>query len=284
MLKDAGFDRPPKTQDEFLAICRKIKADGGKDQSAYSFSWNIFTSILPWFYESALKNDNSLSLPEIDWDSRASIEAFTFLNLLYKEKLVGGETLDKTDDELINDFLSGKTAMITGPSTFIKEIEKLKPGLLFNVTAIPPPANYRGRPVFNLSVFRIGIVENSEKKQEAALFSAFIKEKQNEITSSTGAIPGTLSDTLERGGANDALSLVFEKTRDLYEGSIVIDESKIFQEPRLFQEIFKEELQKMWAGEQTPAECAATIATKEDAATAAKSLRPKTSRTAPSRK
>jgi ABC-type glycerol-3-phosphate transport system substrate-binding protein len=257
LLQSIGFDRPPKTQDDFLAICRKMK--GAKNQFAYSFSENIFISILPWFYGAVPQNDNAEGLAAPDWTARASIGTFAFLKLLHEEQLIDGDSLDKSDEELLGDFLGGKTAMMTGPSTLIKKIEKSKPGLVFNVTTIPSPAGYRGRPLFNVSVLRIGIVETSEKKDEAALFTAFMKEKQNEIASLLGAIPGTLNETLERGDDHRNAGPVLGKTRDLYEGSIVIDESGIFQEPRLFESIFKEELKKMWAGNQTPAECAAAV-------------------------
>jgi ABC-type glycerol-3-phosphate transport system substrate-binding protein len=259
MLKSEGFDRPPKTRDDFLAVCRKMKASGKKNQFAYSFSKNIFTSILPWFYAAALQNDTESGVPDIDWTSRAAIETFAFFNLLYEEKLIDGASLDKDEGEVLDDFLNGKTTMMTGPSTLIKKIKKIKSGHIFNVTTIPSPAAYRGRPMFNLSVLYIGIVENPEKKAEAGLFAAFMKEKQREITGLLGAVPGNLSETLESSGGYDADPLL-EKTGDLYEGSIVIDESTIFPQPHIFAEAFKAELKKMWSGTQTPSECATAVA------------------------
>jgi ABC-type glycerol-3-phosphate transport system substrate-binding protein len=243
ILQELGFDRPPKNRDEFLAVCRKFKAGaaGGVGGYAFSFSQNVFHSVLPWFYQAGAAVSNDEDRLEIDPGSRPATETFAFLKTLLADGLADGASLERSEDALVEDFIAGKCAMMICPISQIKKIDAAMPGLNYSITTIPPPANFKGRSVFNLCVLDIAVATGSEHKEEAALFLGFIEGKRGEIAAATGMIAGNLSESGKRAP-------IFEKAVDLYEASSIIDESKNLANPQAQAERVKDALLKAAEG------------------------------------
>ncbi|MDR2864039.1 MAG: extracellular solute-binding protein [Spirochaetaceae bacterium] len=260
LLKRAGFDRPPKDREAFLSVCRKFKQDAGaayaKGKYPFSFSDNIFYSVLPWFYAAGLRENNGESF---NWTSRTAIETFSFLNTLNKEGLVDPASLENSQAIILDDFLAGKSAMMIRPVSDLKRIKKTKVPEDFNISTIPYPAEYKGKPVFNMSVLHIAVASDSIHKDQALLFVSFLEENRNKLAALTGIIPGSVSGTVSREQLSADKDPVLEKARILFEAADIIDDSKEFKEAENFERVFKDELKKMWRGAQSPSGCAAAI-------------------------
>jgi multiple sugar transport system substrate-binding protein len=260
-LQELGFDRPPKTRDDFLSVCKKLKegeASGNGQRYPFSFSENIFHSVFPWFYQTGTGFANPEEPLNIDWTSRGSIETFVFFRTLSEEKIVDSASLDRSEDEIVEDFIAGKCAMMIASVFNIKKIEEANPELDFNITTIPAPSNYKGKAVFNLSVLDIAVAKNSGHKEEAAIFLRYIDKKRGGIAASMGMISGNLRENLKRNP-------ILEKAVDLYEASSIIDESKSLDNPKIVAERLKAELKKMLNGTQTPQQSAAGVGSREGA-------------------
>ncbi|MDR3324891.1 MAG: extracellular solute-binding protein [Spirochaetaceae bacterium] len=247
ILQELGFDRPPKTRDDFLAVCRKIKGEGGAGSPVpFSFSRNVFHSVLPWFYQAGI---DGLGLDEplrIDWDSRAAKDAFAFLRVLIDEKLVADGSLDRSEDALVDDFIVGRCAMMICPVSKIKKIDEANPSLRYGITTIPAPAGYKGRAVFNMSVLDVAMAKGSEHREEAVLFLEFIEGKRGDIAAATGMFSGNVGEMRNRAP-------IFEKAADLYEASSLIDESKGLEAPLEQAERMRDALMMGSGGGEAPA-------------------------------
>jgi hypothetical protein len=257
-LEALGFDRPPKTRADFLEVCQKFK-EKSNAAYAYSFSENIFTSILPWFYQINIKTDIKTDMKDFDWASKASIETFTFLNTLVEQKFAASDSIYKKESEIFNDFANGSAIMMIAPSSLIKLTEKAAPELKYSVSSIPAPTSYSGRPIFNLNMYNVAINTNSTHKEDAALFSDFIISKRDELAKQAGIIPGNLSETLERSANRQDENIVIEKAMDLYEGGLLVNECETIADSAAFEYVMKQELEKMWKGLQTPSETAKKV-------------------------
>lgn len=267
MLENAGFDRPPKTRSEFIAAARKINEDAAKkdikDIKGFAFSGNVFEDILPWFWSAGVKDD---------WSSKAATDTLEFLKKLADEGIITEAMFDEkgaADKRAL--FIEGKCAFYIGSTLDIAALEEAYPpdepaAFEWSVTAIPPPDKYAGKPVFNVSSWEIGISpeisSESEKKEVAFLYVEFIKERRGVLAEAAGAnpdIPFTVNSgrTVRAAGAGN--EPVRSKARMLFEGADIIHDAAFFGDTDRAAQVFKNELTKLWSGEQSPKESAAAL-------------------------
>lgn len=220
MLKEAGFNRPPKTRSEFLAYAKAVTdPSGGRYGIAFAggSSQGVYRDLRSWIWASgALTTDaegQALALKPVG-------ETLEFLETLGKENVIHPRSFFMNEDEKRDAFIRGKAAFMIGP---IQEVETLRRNIgdAFGFTALPVPDGYAGKPVFGASSWNLGIYAGSGYPEEAGIFMDFLAEKAPVLTEKLHAIPGAASNPPSSTPADP----FYSKAWDLYTAGDLIQES-----------------------------------------------------------
>ena len=246
ILKEAGFSRPPKNRSEFLNYLRVI-AEEESPRSTFIIDKNnsrwIYDDIFPWIWAAGIHLIND-GIPMVD--SRQTIDSFSFLASLYRQSLILKEGEKKPEK-----FISGEAAFMTAPSNHINYLKKHMGEETFGISNIPVPDNYAGNTFYSSLGWSLGVNKASLNKREARLFAAFLAEKSSLLSATTGEIPGSGAPPIETGAINSKLwdiSISSEAAQD-FSGLPWTELEKIF----------REELNSLFNGENTPAGAAEAI-------------------------
>jgi multiple sugar transport system substrate-binding protein len=281
LLKAGGFDRPPKTREEFLACARAVTAGrNGPEPSGREISrgaepgapptrrkggvygaalalapgerLGIRREIFPWAWAAgaAIIRDGG-----VDVSGRPVIETLSFLGQLYAEGLVAPGSFGKTRAQKNAEFAAGNIAMMTGSVEDIPLLRKQMGDAAFGVTQIPGPAKYAGKPVMGPSFWYAGISASCEYPDEAWAFLAFLAEKSPFLAARVRAVPGS------NGGPQDYITgdEFYAKAWGIYEASDLIREFSGFPRGDDLETIIREELPPLFDGKRNAADTAAAI-------------------------
>jgi multiple sugar transport system substrate-binding protein len=258
LLKAAGFDRPPKTREEFLACAGAVAArgNGGVYGAALAldpgerpgirreiFSW-------AWAAGAVIIRDG-----RVDFSGRPVIETLNFLGQLYAEGLISPGTFSKTRAQKNTEFAEGKIAMMTGSVEDMPLLRQRMRDSAFGITQIPGPAKYAGKPVIGPSFWYAGISASCEHPDEARAFLAFLAEESPFLAARVRAVPGG------SGGPRDDIAgdEFYSKAWDIYEASDLIREFSGFPRGDDLETIIREELPPLFEGKRSAADTAAAI-------------------------
>ncbi|MDR2659120.1 MAG: extracellular solute-binding protein [Spirochaetaceae bacterium] len=248
ILEDAGFDRPPKTRDEFAAVCLKLKE---KNIYGLSVGGNFFTDIFPWIWPEAGKNalqDINREKDTFDFTGANVVESIDFFNKLNTRHILGRPPFIKNEDEKINNFLAGKTAMVTASSKLIKLLETEHKSLRFGITSIPYTESPVGRPVFNMNSIHAAVLSTSPYEKEAFEFIEFLAERRAELAVAAGAVSEDSSSSVfeySRTASSPDAASVYVKAQNLIESAEGIEDWKIFSASASLNSIAGEEISLM---------------------------------------
>ena len=264
ILKEAGFSRPPKNRSEFLRYAKAVAGLEGNRRALASggnSSRSMYDDIFPWIWAAGaqLYKDGKPAVT-----SKPVVESLSFLASLNKEGLIApgvfstgsdadtGNSPDRYTKNKIEDFISGKAAFMVAPASYIKQIREQMGDENFGVSSVPPPDNFPGKYYYGSLGWTIGIASSSPHKEEAQAFVEFLNSKASLLSEKAKAISGNSSPY---PGPDPFYSKVWdiaiagETTPDFSGGG----------NSRAFQEIFREELIKLFAGNFTPEQTAKAI-------------------------
>ncbi|MDR2102884.1 MAG: extracellular solute-binding protein, partial [Treponema sp.] len=204
VLKNAGFDRPPKTRSEFLAYAQAVTNPAeGRYGTALSLraedSRAVYREIFPWFWAAG---NFFFQEGEPHFTARAELETLGFFDQFRREGILSPGSFSKTEEQKREEFLTGKIAMMIGS---IRDIDFLRERMgdeSFGITTIPGPDGYIGKPAFGLSSWYAGISRRSAHKDEAWHFLAFLAERTSFLAAKAHAVPGDGSGRSGYIGAN----------------------------------------------------------------------------------
>ncbi|MDR0598533.1 MAG: extracellular solute-binding protein [Treponema sp.] len=251
LLKEAGFDRPPKNQTEFLSYVQRISQTG---RGAYGAGFalggqdpqSVSRHLLSWIWAAAGSPETA---EDFSFNSPRVITVLTFLNQV-KENLYPGP-FTTTEEALLSAFGEGKMGMIIGSSSSIRVLKNAL-GEKFGVTTIPSAESYAKKPVFPLSGWYAGIHSGSPHPEEARKFIAFLKEKAGTLAAAAYAVPGGGRRSPEQS-RNDPY---YAKAFDMYEAGEMVRE---FYGNMILNSDIRREMELMFAGSKTPEQCAGAI-------------------------
>ncbi|MDR2700891.1 MAG: ABC transporter substrate-binding protein [Spirochaetaceae bacterium] len=251
LLRNAGFDRPPKNQTEFLSYALRVKESGGVYGAGLALgggTHSISRHILSWIWASAT---NPESAGTFSFNTKEVIGAFDFLNKLKSSLYPNPFSL--TEEELLKAFGEGKVGMMIGSTAYIKKIKSGPIG--FGVTTIPGSESYIKKPVFLLTEWYLGINRQSVFQDEARQFAAFLAQKAEGIASAAYAIPGngSRSRELPRG------DLFYSKAFDMYEAGEMVRELYASPDISALNSVIRKEVEQMFWEMKTPEQCAQAI-------------------------
>jgi ABC-type glycerol-3-phosphate transport system substrate-binding protein len=254
ILESIGLDRPPKNREELRNAFRLLKQE---DIYGLSVGDNFFTDIFPWL----CSETDGASLKYLydekdrfDFMDKSVIASLSFLNDLNVENLIDRPPYIKNEEEKINNFFSGKTAMIVVSSKLLKTIEKSGTAVRYGFTNIPAGNDNFRRPVLNMTDVHVAMLATSEHKEEAASFIMFLVEKSREISAAAGAIP---SDIFDFG--TESRKKLDAKAEDLLLNAECIDDWMLWTDSASLNTIANEEIGLMFKRSRDAEETAAAI-------------------------
>ncbi|MDR0539042.1 MAG: extracellular solute-binding protein [Spirochaetaceae bacterium] len=232
LLASANYDRPPKSREEFFDMCKKISS-GNLGVYGYAFSDDVWTDCFPWIWQAGIIMNKMPLLPgggvqvPAFFKDRQARQEMVFLNQLNAEGLLLPFPFGFNGEEKIKAFSTGRVAMICAPVSAIKRLQALNSSLDFNVTAIPPPSNYSGRPVFTVKSWFAGIPAESGNAGSAVVFLEFLNANKAALAKAAGA----LSMEAESPPAqNSGRSEMYEKAKNLSANAEIIEDYYIFDD------------------------------------------------------
>lgn len=195
ILEKAGFDRPPKTRDEFLAYSKAVSRG---NVSGFSFGLSPYDKqamsrdVYSWIWAGDgdfWQEDSDNNIPVIT--DRAIINSIAFLGRLYREGSPAPKSFETTGAQRLDEFAQGKIAMMIASSRDIPALRGKMGENVFGITAIPGTA---GKYNVSLSGYYAGISSECEHPDEAWNFMLFLIEQIPLLCAKLHAVPGTVSD------------------------------------------------------------------------------------------
>jgi multiple sugar transport system substrate-binding protein len=251
LLRNAGFDRPPKNQTEFLSYALRVKESGGVYGAGLALgggTHSISRHILSWIWASVA---NPESTRTFNFNTKEVIGVLNFLNQLKPNLYPNPFSL--TEEELFQAFIEGKVGMMLGSTAYIKKLKSSPIG--FGITTIPGSESYVRKPVFLLTEWYLAINRRSGYKEEARQFAAFLAEKSESIAAAAYAIPGSGSRSRELPRDD----LFYSKAFDMYEAGEMVRELYASPDISGLNNIIRKEVEQMFWDMKTPEQCAQAI-------------------------
>jgi ABC-type glycerol-3-phosphate transport system substrate-binding protein len=247
ILTAAGFDRPPKTRDEFIKYAKAV-SDSNEAQLANTAGAAISLSpkdknavqrdIFSWIWASGgdfwQEGDSPvLNVKTISGD-------ITFFGKLYNDKLLAYRIFETTGEQRLEDFADGKIAMMIAYTSVIPFLRERMGDNSFGITNIPGSGS-AGKYNTGISSIYAGINVNCEYPDEAMDFIAFLEELRPLFCEMLKAVPGVVSDIItESYIRNDPF---YSKSQDIFVSSAIVQGFSGKPSAEEYENAFLEELQ-----------------------------------------
>jgi ABC-type glycerol-3-phosphate transport system substrate-binding protein len=242
LVQNAGFDRPPKTREEFYDMCKKISS-GSLGVYGFAVSGDVWTDCFPLIWQAGVNLPRLLAqsakngaddagegglTADVFLNDRAVRQTLAFLRQLNEERVVLPYFASFSEDEKLKAFAAGRVAMISAPVSAASRLRPASGGPQFNITTIPAPGNYSGRPVFNCKAWFAGIPAAGEHIDSALIFLEFLMYKQREFAAAAGGI-----QTLRENRITPEMEVrddLHTKASNLFDGGELIEDYYLFDD------------------------------------------------------
>jgi ABC-type glycerol-3-phosphate transport system substrate-binding protein len=255
ILTAAGFDRPPKTRDEFLNYA---KAVSGSNEAQLANTAGAAISLNP-------KDKNAVPRDIFSWiwasggdfwqegnspvlNVRTMSGNITFLGRLYNDRLLAYRIFETTGEQRLEDFASERVAMMIASTSAIPFLRERMGDKSFGVTNIPGSGSV-GKYNTGISSIYAGINVNCEYPDEALEFLAFLEEQKSLFCETLKAVPGVVSDIIPGDYIrNDPF---YSKSHDIFESSVIVQGFSGKPSAEEYENAFLEELQIFFRSSRT---------------------------------
>jgi ABC-type glycerol-3-phosphate transport system substrate-binding protein len=258
LLSAAGFDRPPKTRDEFIACAAAVS--GGNAGAALSLNsadrQALSRDIFSWIWAAG----GNIEPAEIS--NRAVIADINFFGALNRNKVLAPRVFDTTGDQRLEEFANGKIAMIIASTRAIPFLRERMGDGAFGITTVPSSGG-GGKYSVCLSRIYAGININCEYPEEARNFLVFLAEKSPLLCAQLKAVPGKVSDLIPGDYVRD--DPFYSKAWDIFESSQIVQGFSGKPGAQEYESAFLEELRIYFETERTAQDTAAAIQKRLDA-------------------
>jgi ABC-type glycerol-3-phosphate transport system substrate-binding protein len=256
ILTAVGFDRPPKTREEFLACARAVSG------IINSYPSTAVSSVLSL----ALKDSPSRDIfswiwagggdfwQEKNWpvlNTRVITGDISFFGTLYRENILTPVIFNRTGEQRLEEFVAGRTAMIIASTRDIPYLRERMGEYKFGITTIPN-SGLSGRYNINLSGIYAGINLYCEHQEEARNFLVFLAGKSKLFCDIFKAVPGMVSDIVLADYIRD--DPFYSKARDIFESSVIVQGFSGIPGAVEYENAFMEELRAFFSNNRTPLE------------------------------
>jgi multiple sugar transport system substrate-binding protein len=265
LLTSAGFDRPPKTRDEFIAYASAVS--GGNSGTALSLSTAdrqaLSRDIFSWIWAAGgniAPTENSSQSPSVN--NRAVIGDIGFFGSLYRNKVLAPRVFETTGDQRLEEFADGRIAMMIASTRAIPALRERMGDGAFGITTVPASGG-AGKYGFCLSHIYAGLNVNCEYPDEAWNFLAFLAEKSPLFCAQLKAVPGMVSELIPGDYVRD--DPFYSKAWDIFESSEIVQGFSGKPDAQEYESAFLEELRIYFESERSAQDTAAAIQKRLDA-------------------
>jgi len=259
ILTAAGFDRPPKTRDEFLACAAAVS--GGNSGAALSLSsadrHALSRDIFSWIWAAG----GNIDPAEIS--NRAVIADINFFGTLNRGKVLAPRVFDTTGDQRLEEFAGGRIAMMIASTRAIPFLRERMGDGAFGITTVPSTGG-AGKYGVCLSRICAGINADCEYPDEAWSFLAFLAEKSPLFCAQLRAVPGMVSELIPGDYVRD--DPFYSKAWDIFESSAIVQGFSGKPEAQEYESAFLEELRVFFETGRSAQDTAAAIQRRWDEA------------------
>jgi len=263
ILAAAGFDRPPKTRDEFL---KYAKAISGSDETQFANTAGAAISLSPkdrnavqrdifsWIWASGGDFWREGNRPVLNLKTMSGDIAF--FGRLYNDRLLAYRIFETTGEQRLEDFANGKIAMMIAYTSVIPFLRERMGDKSFGVTNIPGSGS-AGKYNIGISSIYAGVNVNCEYPDEAFDFLEFLKEQNPLFCEVLKAVPGVVSGIIAGNYIRD--DPFYSKSQDIFESSVIVQgfSGKPYAEE--YENAFLEELQRFFRSNRTVEETITAI-------------------------
>jgi len=264
VLQSAGFDRPPKTRNEFLRYARAVQArQGDAYGTAQGLSEDdphaIHREIFSWLWTAGfpVMKDGKPVL-----NKNALADLISFLTLINQTGPPDENAFDKTGAQRLHEFAQGRLAMIIAPAQAISVLREQPVDFDFGITYIPE-TNVPGKTSLGLSGLYAGISGSCAYPNEAWLFLSFLEEKIPALDVQIKSVPGRLDNILPgaQGAPINYLrgDLLYAKAWDIFESSDIAETFSGYAPAAELETAVREELRACFDGDKSAADAADAI-------------------------
>jgi len=273
LLKAAGFDRPPKTRDEFLACAKAVtrggSATGNAAGAALGLSPNdrqsVSRDVFSWIWAGGgnfgLQTGGSQSQADKPvFNNKTGTGVISFFAELNREGVFAPQSFAKTGQERLEEFSRGKIAMMIASSRDIPLLrEKMGDGT-FGVTAIPG-SGLPGKSNIGLSGIYAGISAGCKDPDNAWNFLVFLVEESPVLSAGLRAFPGVIPGLPSGFSSSDYAQddPYYSKVREIYEASEIVQGFSGKARAENYENIVREELRAHFERNRKAEETAAAI-------------------------
>ena len=259
LLQAAGFDRPPKTMDDFLLYAKTIStANNGilADAAGAAMALNpankqsLSRDIFSWIWAAGWNFwPDGDSAPVIN--SKPVINGLNFLGRLYREGVLSPNNFEMTEEQALEGFAQGKIAMLIASTRAIPGLrEKMGDGA-FGITTIPS-AGTAGKYNVSLTGIFAGINKNCINPDAAWVFLEFLADKSPFLCAQLKAVPGYIPELLPVDNKNYIKEDPFySKAWDIFESSVVVPGFLGIPGAQEYENAVREEIQPFFEGKRT---------------------------------
>jgi len=259
LLSAAGFDRPPKTRDEFTACAAAVS--GGNSGAALSLGsvdrQALSRDIFSWIWAAG----GNIDPAEIS--NRAVIADINFFGALNRNKVLAPRVFDTTGDQRLEEFADGRIAMMIASTRAIPFLRERMGDGAFGITTVPSTGG-GGKYSVCLSRIYAGINANCEHPEEARNFLMFLAEKSSLFCAQLKAVPGKVSDLIP--GDYVRGDTFYSKAWDIFESSQLVQGFSGKSGAQEYESAFLEELRIYFESDRSAQDTAAAIQRRWDEA------------------
>ena len=264
VLKAAGFDRPPKTREEFLSYARTVSGGNKAAGAAVGLSPRdrqaVSRDIFSWIWSDGGDFWQTENRPVIN--SRPLIADITFFGRLYRERALAPDGFETTGDQRLEEFAQGKVAMMIASTRAIPSLREKMGDAAFGITTIPG-SGAAGKYSIDLSGFYAGINVSCTYPNEAWSFLAFLAEQSPLLCAELKATPGIVSGLFSSDYMKD--DPFYSKARDIFESSEIVRGFSKTPHAEEYEGAVREEIKLFFENSRTAQETAAAIQRRWDA-------------------
>jgi multiple sugar transport system substrate-binding protein len=240
ILKENGYERPPKTRDELIAFSRTLSGNdiagitiSINSEDSYSLSRDIFS----WIWAAGGDFWAGEGGPVVN--TRPIISDLSFFGRLYSDKLLAPGIFELTEEKQLEEFAQGRVAMIIASSRAIPYLREKMGDAAFGISTIPVPAA-AGKYNICLSGIYAGVSANSENPEAAWRFIEFLTAHSQLFCEMFKAVPGVVSDAIP--GEYVKVDPFYLKAQDIYESSRIVKGFSGIPGGEEYENIIREEL------------------------------------------
>lgn len=256
LVKEAGFDRPPASWDELLEYSAAISklGDGtsgiGMPFSSQPPANGPILTFLPLLYANGGRTMDGTTP---DFDNPAVVETLQLIVDLNEAGAIAPGAASRTGGVDVEEFVAGRTGFLISPAAHSANVRESSADFEYQMARLPGDTQ-----AYRVHGFELGISANSQHKDEAWKFIAFLlaKDAQVRIARASSSLPGNLKALENFNETNDA---TLATQMEILSNDEAVEELRQAPKATSSWSIMTEEFQAMLAGTQTPEATAANV-------------------------